>query len=68
LGYAKGKGYKIRNLIFAGWSPRNIFVFWDVTPGCQRREYQNYLWIGYHRREGKEDVEEKHGWKEYKQP
>jgi len=26
------------------------------------------LWIGYHGREGKEDVQEKRGWKEYKQP
>ena len=25
-------------------------------------------WNGYHRREGKEDVQEKRGWKEYKQP
>jgi len=24
--------------------------------------------IGYHGREGKEDVQEKRGWKEYKQP
>jgi hypothetical protein len=26
------------------------------------------LWNGYHWREGKEDVQEKRGWKEYKQP
>jgi len=26
------------------------------------------LWNGYHWREGKEDVQEKLGWKEYKQP
>jgi len=36
--------------------------------GCQRREYQNCLWVGYHGREGKEDVQEKRGRKEYKQP
>ena len=35
---------------------------------CQRREYQNYLWNGYHWREEKEDVQEKREWKEYKQP
>jgi len=28
----------------------------------------NELQIGYHGREGKEDIQEKHGWKEYKQP
>jgi len=32
--------------------------------GCQRREYQNSLWIGYRGREGKGDVQEKLGWKE----
>jgi len=26
------------------------------------------LWIGYRGREGKEDVQKKRGWKEYKQP
>jgi len=26
------------------------------------------IWIGYHGREGKEDIQEKRGWKEYKQP
>jgi hypothetical protein len=36
--------------------------------GCQRGEYQNYLWNGYQRREEKEDVKEKCGRKEYKQP
>jgi hypothetical protein len=38
------------------------------TKGCQRREYQNELWNEYHGSEGKEDVQGKRGWKEYKQP
>jgi len=36
--------------------------------GCQRREYQNSLWNGYHGREEKVDAQGKRGWKEYKQP
>jgi hypothetical protein len=28
----------------------------------------NYGMNGYHGREGKEDIQEKQGWKEYKQP
>jgi hypothetical protein len=32
-----------------------------TSKGCQRREYQNYLWVGYHWRKGKEDVQEKRG-------
>jgi predicted Fe-S protein YdhL (DUF1289 family) len=39
-----------------------------ASKGCQRREHQNYLWNGYQRRDKKEDVLEKCGWKEYKQP
>jgi hypothetical protein len=35
---------------------------------CQGIEYQNEVWDGYHTTEEKEDVLEKHGWKEYKQP
>jgi hypothetical protein len=34
-----------------------------TSKGCQRREYQNSLWNGYQGREGKEDVQEKRGWK-----
>jgi hypothetical protein len=33
--------------------------------GCKRRDYRNKLWSGYKGREGKEDVQEKHGWKVY---
>jgi len=38
------------------------------SKGCQRREYHNQLWIGYHETEGKGDVQEKRRWKEYKEP
>ena len=30
-----------------------------TSKGCQRREYQNELWNGYHRREGKQDAQGK---------
>jgi predicted Fe-S protein YdhL (DUF1289 family) len=39
-----------------------------TSKGCQRREYQILLWNKYQRRQEKEDVQEKLGWKEYKQP
>jgi hypothetical protein len=39
-----------------------------TSKGCQMREYQNELWNGYQRREEKEDVQDKRGLKEYKQP
>ena len=39
-----------------------------TSKGFQRTEYQNELWIGYRRKEGKEDVQVKRGRKEYKQP
>jgi hypothetical protein len=38
-----------------------------MSKGCQRREYQNKLCNGYQREE-KKDIQEKCGWKEYKQP
>jgi hypothetical protein len=39
-----------------------------TSKGCEKREYQNKLWNGYQRRYEKADVQEKPGWKEYKQP
>jgi hypothetical protein len=37
-----------------------------TSEGWQRREYRNYG-LDTTRREGQEDVQEKRGWKEYKQ-